>query len=329
MQRDYFVEGTERLVNPVTAGSVHFLQQFFGTLPKGVQRRVMSRSSKTTPYMGFVVDPYALFVFWEVRDVHKAESMLPDGFHLAKTRAFEGDEERFYAIQGFFRVRTSVFWGSRAELYLVARSERTGLLSWVIVDYLSDTVSYDQASGLRAPSAPHSVVTTTADGRVVVDVRDQKGERASKYDVTLNGTTMRRLDERLWLEGNLSIGYGPQLSPEDPAVFSLTFRPEEMTEALDVPTSALEHASTSWHDEMLEEAPARVVCFPFAQHLLCDSPGSASETGSVEELRLKAEGVDFDKVASFSMASTRKAVVASALASLALIAGLVVALALK
>lgn len=329
MQRDYFVEGTERLINPVTAGSVHFLQQFFGALPKGIQRKVMNRSSKTTPYMGFVVDPYALFVFYEVRDVQKAKSMLPEGFSLAKAQAFEGDEERFYAIQGFFRVRTSVFWGSRAEFYLVARNERTGLLSWVIVDYLSDTVSYDRAFGLRAPSAPHSVVTTTADGRVVVDVRDQKGERASKYDVVLGGATMRRLDERLWLEGNLSIGYGPQLSPDDPAVFSLTFQPEEMDEALDVPTLALESAFTNWCGEILDEAPAYVVCFPFAQHLLCDSPGSVSEVRSIEELRRRAGSVDFNKVAAFSMASTRKAFAISALVDVVLIAGLAVALALK
>ncbi len=329
MHRDYFVEGTERLINPVTAGSVHFLQQFFGALPKGVQRKMMNRSSKTTPYMGFVVDPYALFVFYEVHDVQKAESMLPEGFCLAKARAFEGDEERFYAIQGFFRVRTSVFWGSRAEFYLVARNQRTGLLSWVIVDYLSDTVSYDQSSGLRAPSAPHSVVTTTADGRVVVNVKDQKGERASKYDVTLGEATMRRLDEHLWLEGNISIGYGPQLSPDDPAVFSLTFQPEEMAEALDVPTLALEHASTNWCGEILEEGPTCVVCFPFAQHLLCDSPGSASEMESIEELRHRAGSVDFSKVAAFSMASTRKAFVASALVNVLLMVGLAVALALK
>ncbi|MDO4807702.1 MAG: hypothetical protein Q4A07_10685 [Coriobacteriales bacterium] len=329
MHRDYFVEGTERLVNPVTAGSVHFLQPFFGALPKRIQHKVLDRSSKTTPYMGFVVDPYALFVFYEVRDVQAAESMLPEGFSLARARAFEGDEERFYAIQGFFRVRTSVFWGSRAELYLVARNQRTGLLSWVIVDYLSDTVSYDRAFGLRAPSAPQSVVTTTADARVVVDVKDPKGERASKYDVSLRGATMRRLDERLWLEGNLSIGYGPQLSPDDPAVFSLTFRPEEMTEALDIPALALEHAFTSWCGEVLDKDPACVVCFPFAQHLLCDSPGSASEVGSIEELRRRAGSVDFNKVANFSMASTRKAVVGSALACALLIVGLVVALVLK
>lgn len=66
------------------------------------------------------------------------------------------------------------------ECYLMAEDMRSGLLSWVIVDYLSDTISYDRAHGLRAPSAPRSVVTTTCDGRVLVDVQDAESPGARR-----------------------------------------------------------------------------------------------------------------------------------------------------
>ena len=35
MDTDRFAKGTERLVDPVTVGSIHFLQQFVGLVPRG------------------------------------------------------------------------------------------------------------------------------------------------------------------------------------------------------------------------------------------------------------------------------------------------------
>ena len=36
-----------------------------------------------------------------------------------------------------------MFWGCRVELYLVAENTRTGMLTWVICDYESNTINYD------------------------------------------------------------------------------------------------------------------------------------------------------------------------------------------
>ena len=204
MDTDRFAKGTERLVDPVTVGSIHFLQQFVGLVPRGVQRSLLTRSSEASPYMGFVVEPYAFFLFYEVADQQRAAALLPEGFRLCKASVFEGDRPAVYAVFGFFRVHTSAFWGARAECYLMAEDMRTGLLSWVIVDYLSDTISYDRAHGLRAPSAPRSVVTTTCDGRVLVDVQDAESPARAAFDVPLEGAEMRPLDRRFWVEGNLS-----------------------------------------------------------------------------------------------------------------------------
>ena len=51
MDTDRFAKGTERLVDPVTVGSIHFLQQFVGLVPRGVQRSLLTRSSEASPYM--------------------------------------------------------------------------------------------------------------------------------------------------------------------------------------------------------------------------------------------------------------------------------------
>ena len=317
------------MVDPVTVGSIHFLQGFMGMLPRAAQNAMLERSSKKAPYMGFVVEPYATFLFYEVTDVERAARLLPEGFRLARSRPFAGEPEAHYAIISLFRAHTSAFWGARAEFYLVAEDERTGLLSWVIVDYLSDTISHDRAGGLRGPTAPGSVVTTAADGHVVADVADERGERAVAIDASLAGARMRPLDARLWVEGNLSVAYGPELSPGDAGVFALTFDAEEMSEALDVPLDGLRISWMTWYSDLVAANPARVVCFPFAQHLLSDSPGAASGYTSVDELDRAVREVDFRSIPRISLASTRAAMLAGTAASLLIIVGLAVALAAR
>lgn len=328
MDNEDFAKGTEKLVDPVTVGSIHFLQQLYGMLPLPVQRTMLDKASETMPYMGFVVEPYAFFLFYEVADEARASAMLPDGFRLAKASVFDGDEPACYAVMSFFRVHTSAFWGARAEFYLIAEDERTGLLSWVIVDYLSDTISYDRAHGLRAPSVAGAVVTTTSDGSVLVDI-DGEHEGRIAFSASLDRARMRSLDQRLWIEGNLSVGYGKALSHDRGDVFSLTFLPEEMMQALDVPLGNLVVSSAGWHDDLVASEPSRLACFPFAQHLLSDSPGRASRHTSERELSKAARAVDFDELRPFSVGSVRAGVVAGTVATLGIIAALAIALVRK
>lgn len=322
MRNEEFAKGVERMVDPVTVGSIHFFQQFYGMLPSAVQRKMLASASETTPYMGFVVEPYAFFLFYEVTDEVRASALLPSGFKLARTAVFEGDEPVCCAIASFFRVHTSAFWGARAELYLIAEDERTGLLSWIIVDYMSDTISYDGAHGLRAPSAPHSVVTTSSDGRVLVDMQAADDGRRMAFSASLAGARMAKLDWRLRIEGNLSVGYGRQLSDGSADTFSLTFFPEEMTEALDVPLGNLAMECAAWHADLLAAQPVRLACFPFAQHVLSDSPGHASGHATEEELVRAARSVDFERLQTFSIKSARKGMAVSAAVTLGSIAAL-------
>lgn len=324
-----FVKGSERMVDPITVGSIHFFQQFANLIPRKLQCRMLENMSTSTPHMGFVVEPYATFLFYEVADMQMAETLLPPGFRLAQTRAFEGDELACYAIVNVFRAHTSAFWGARAEFYLLAEDERTGLLSWVMVDYLSDTIGYDRGLGLRQPSAPGTVVTTTADGSVLVDLADHGDKRHVSFELPLRNGRMRPLDERLWIEGNLSVAYARQLSPHDAGVFSLTFPTAEMHEALDVPVQDLHMYDMSWYAKLLAPHPATVVCFPFAQHLVCDSPGASSGHANAEELERAAATLDFSAMPQLSIASAKRALTIGAAASLFLIVGLTVLLLLR
>ncbi|MBQ9003786.1 MAG: hypothetical protein IJ087_18225 [Eggerthellaceae bacterium] len=327
--KNRFLHGSEKLVDPMTVGAVHFFQPLFAMLPLSLQRRMLEGASSKTPYMGFVVEPYAMFLFYRIADHERAQALLPDGFKLARSRVFEDGSEEHYAIVSLFRVHASTFWGSRAELYLIAENQETGLLSWVIADYLSDTVSYDRANGLRGPSAPGAVITTSADGRVVVDLSDTRGERAVAFDAKLANAALRPLDARLWVEGNLSVAYGPKLSPDHAGTFALTFTPDEMTEALDIPLDDLRLERMTWHDDMLEDAPTCVACFPFAQHLLSDSPGSGSGYASTDELEKAVASVDFDSIPKFSTPPVRKGLVVSTVMTAALVGVLAIALATR
>lgn len=288
-----YAYGSERLIDPIKVGKVHYLQGFLKMLPKSWQRKIVTHASKKSPKMGFVVEPYAFFLFYEIADVNKVNTLLPPGFEVTKSRVFAGDEERYYGIASIFRLHTGTFWGARSEFYVIAKNVETGLMSWVILDYVSDTISYDQKHGLRSAEAKRAVVTTTCEGKVLADITNQADERRIACEASLLHPKLRALDEKLWIEGNTSIAYGRELASSGD-LFSLTFMPEEMREAWEIPLSDVEVKEISWYPEVLGGELARAVCFPFAQHMLADSPGTSTFYGSKSALRQAAESTKFD-----------------------------------
>ncbi len=147
----------------------------FGKLPAGVQKWVVKRAVRDGRYIGFVVEPYSYSLAYEVEDEAAARAGLPPGYELVPTAMFEGTEPRYSDILAPFDVHTSVFWGNRVERYLIAENKTTGLLSWVIIDYESNTISYDPGQGFAGSTTCHSVVTTAHSGDLVVDVKSAHG----------------------------------------------------------------------------------------------------------------------------------------------------------
>lgn len=289
--------GVERLVDPMMVGQTHYMQTKLSKLPKFLQKKIIKSTTKKAGMMPFVVEPYCFFLFYEIPDPTKVEKFMPEGFRPAKSAVFEGGPEKYYGIVSMFRIHTSVFWGARAEYYLVAENTETGLLSWVMMDYISDTISYDERSGLKSPDVKGAVMTTTCEGDYLCDMKTLGGEKLVKCEATLKNAKMHPLNQRLWVEGNTSIAYGRLAGEADGDLFSLTFMPEEMKQALEIPLADVRvakaaTATTGTFGAKLE----RAACFPYAQHMLSDAPGIHTHYGSEAALRKAAESIDFEKI---------------------------------
>ena len=78
MKKYKFTLGVEKLINPISVGTLHFLEGFNEMLPNNIQKKLVDKSSKKNPLMGFVVEPYCYFLCYEIKDVEHFQSLLPD-----------------------------------------------------------------------------------------------------------------------------------------------------------------------------------------------------------------------------------------------------------
>jgi hypothetical protein len=296
MDKYRFTKGVEQLVDPIEVGSIHFMQFFNNLMPKSIQKKLVENSSSKTSSMGFIIDPYAYFLCYEITNIEYAKELLPRGFSLVKAKIFEDDEPKYYSIFGCVNARTSAFLGLRVEFYIMAEDDETGLLSWIIIDYDSNTISYDKKKGLSNPNASASYITTHYDGTLVTSVVNKEENRSLIFNSDIKDGVMKPLDQRLWLEGNLSIGYGKNIVGDNKYIFSLKFDPNEVKEALEIPLSSLDLKVNNWYKDLYKETPAKLVCFPYAQHFISDSPGFSSNIKNKEELIKAVESTDFSKI---------------------------------
>ena len=165
-------------------------------------------------------------------------------------------------------MHTTVFWGSRVEFYIIAKNKKTGLMSWIIADYESNTISYDPGSGFLGPSTQRSVITTSYAGDVIVDVLGENSANQIELVANILDGKMSPLHQRLWVEGNLSVDYGGELEGDDAKPFGLVFDPKEMEQALNLPLEAVKIEHNTFGAGMLAPQPFEAACFPFAQHFL-------------------------------------------------------------
>ena len=294
-----YAKGVEKMVNPMDVGTTHHMQKKLSRLPTFIQRKIVTAAAKSATKMGFVVEPYAFFLFYELGDPAKVMKYLPDGFEPVECSIFDGDKPKFYGNATIFRLHTSAFWGARVEFYVMAKNTKTGLLSWIILDYISDTISYDKKHGLRSPEVEGGVVTTTCEGDFVAEMISSLGRGKLETVADLTHHKTRKLDEQMWIDGNTSIAYGREIGGEDGSLFSLTFFPEEMDKAWEIPLTDVREAKITFFPEVFKGKLDKAVCFPYAQHMLSDSPGRQTHYGSRELLLAAAMNVDFSKMKTF------------------------------
>jgi len=265
-----FVTHTERMVSPKAVAGLYGRAEMLARMPMPLQRWIVAHA-RGEEYMGFVVEPYCLFLAYEVRDEAAAARLLPPDYRLVPTAMFAEEEPRYCAILGAFNIHTSVFWGARVELYLIAENTRTGMLTWVICDYESNTINYDPGEGFSGATTSRAVITTSHTGEVIIDVRSKDRPNHLEVTAAVPRGTMRALDQRLWIDGNLSVDYGGRLMHVGSDPFGLIFDPGEMAQALSIPLDAVEVAQNTFDPQFRADEPFSVACFPYAQHFLTTS----------------------------------------------------------
>jgi len=192
-----FVTKTEALVKPRDVTAISFLGEFNKILPRSLQAKVMKAGSAKAPYMGFIVDPYCLFLAYAIRDEAAARLLLPEGYDLAEARIFKDQRPVPLAIVGAFSVRASAFTGTRLEIYVTARRRSTGQLCWIIAEYETNTNSYDPMNGFSGYTAEPAVLTTTPHGELVADFRALESCRSFSVSADLQAGRWRELDPEL------------------------------------------------------------------------------------------------------------------------------------
>jgi hypothetical protein len=278
-----YIKTTEKMVVPAKVASTTQGSAILRKLPLGLQRYIVNRGARANPYMSFVVEPYSVFLAFEVTDTTRAQRVLPPDYSLIPSAMFRDTPKRPCAIVSAFNVHTSVFWGSRVEFYLIAENYKTGLLSWIIVEYESNTHSYDPSQGFIGPSTSYSVVTTSYLGEILVDVASAQSGNSIKLDADLKNGVLTKLDQRLWVEGNLSVDYGGELQ-QCTKPFSLVFDPKEMAQALKIPLDDILLCTNTFGAGLLDPKPFEVACFPYAQHFVTTSVPTATTMRTAEDL---------------------------------------------
>jgi hypothetical protein len=279
-----FIKSVESLINPMEVSNLLFFQKLKGLLPGAVLRRLLYRASKNTPYIGFAIDPYSLFLFFRLSDIKLAKSMLPDRYELSKTSLFTDDEPDYYMGIGNLSTRASTFWGTRMEVYLIATDKRTGLLSFIFIDILSNTIIAMPSKGISDPNCTKAIFTTNSKGNVFLDIQEKKTNRRLSLTGSLKRGKTRKLDQRLWLLGNTSIGHSKKFTKGDDNPFAVIFDPAEVYDALDIPPEDISITENTLFPGLTRKEISAVICFPFAQHYIADSPGCYTTVKDREDM---------------------------------------------
>ena len=268
-----FIRHVEGLIDPKEVSYLYFYQNFKRLLPRSLFKKLLNKTSKKTPYMGFVIEPYSLFLFFKLKNIEKAKSLLPERYVLKKSRIFADEEPDHYLGMGIFNTRASTFWGSRLESYLIAEDKETGNISWIFLDILSNTIIYIPAIGVADRNCKNAIYTTSSKGDVLLDFKEDKTNRQLILTGNISNGKMRDLDQPLWIIGNASVGHIKKYSEKDDDPFAVIFDPAEVEKALDIPLEDIQLKFNTLFPDLAEPELRKVLCFPFAQHYIADSPG--------------------------------------------------------
>ena len=291
-QEEYrnFAKKTESLVKPKDVTAISFLSSFSASLPKKTQHKFTKSGQKRIPYMGFIVDPYSLFLSFKIENTSAAQEMLPDGYELADTSFFKNDAKIPMAIASVFTARTSGFIGMRIEFYIIARNKETGSLSWIICDYETNTNSYDPKNGFCGYTCDPAVFTTTYSGELLVDIKNPTNNKEFVVSVDLEKDGSKELDHSLWIDGNLIVDYGGELKSEFSEPFSLLFDPNMVKEGVNIPLDQVSIKANTYLGNIIDPVkPVNALIFPYSQHFIIKQDLPKYAVKNQEDLELQTK----------------------------------------
>ena len=280
-----FIEKTESLVKPRDVTGISFFSDLNRRMPKKIQHAFMKNGKKKVPYMGFIVDPYCFFLSYKLENTSEAQKMLPEGYEIVKVSLFKGDKKAPMVIAGVFSARTSAFIGMRAEFYIIARNKESGMISWIIADYETNTNSYDPKNGFTGYTSDPGLFTTTPFGELLVDIRNSKKNKEFAVTVDIKKGETLELDECLWIEGNLSVDYGGEVKGDTSEFFSLIFDQNMMKEAVKIPLEDVTIKANSYLSNLIDPLkPTNAVIFPYSQHFIIKQDLGKNDLQNQKEL---------------------------------------------
>ncbi|MFX1599027.1 MAG: hypothetical protein ACFFB6_00360 [Promethearchaeota archaeon] len=254
-------------------------------MPRFLFKKLLIKTSKKTPYMGFVIEPYSMFLFFKLKNIEKAKSLLPERYELKKTRIFADEESEHYLGMGVFNTRASTFWGSRLESYLVAKDKETGLISWIFIDILSNTIIAVPSVGVADRNSKNAIYTTSSKGDILLDFKEDTTDRQIILTGNITNGKMRDLDQPLWVLGNTSIGHSKKFSDsKNDDTLAVIFDPAEVEKALEIPIEDIHLKVNNLFPDLAEPELCKVLCFPFAQHYIADSPGCRTYIKDINDM---------------------------------------------
>jgi hypothetical protein len=327
LTEEKFIERVEGLIDPEEVGDLGFIQKLKVLLPKALFKRALFRTARKYPYIGFVIEPYSLFLFFKLKDLDRARSLLPARYELAPSRIAADEEPGYYHGMGILNTRGSTFAGVRLESYLIARDRETGLVSWIFIDIFSNTLISLPRDGVVDRNSRRALFTTNSRGDVFVDIAEDATGRRLRLRGSLSRGVRKPLDRPLWLGGNTSIAYTPALAGGIEAPFAVIFDPAEVDTALEIPVADIDLRENGLMPGLAEAKPAKVLCFPFAQHYIADSPGRRTYVKDEAHMEELYRGfASRPGMKTFATAGIKKLLLAGALLSVAGNIGLALAL---
>ncbi|MFP4364871.1 MAG: hypothetical protein ACLFR1_13495 [Spirochaetia bacterium] len=311
-----FIKQTEGLIDPAQVSDLYFFQRFRNFIPAPLFKKMLIKTSRKTPYMGFVIDPYCMFLFFKLKDIERAKNILPDRYELVKSSVFDDEKPEYYHGMGIFNTKASTFWGTRLESYLIAKDKETGLVSWIFIDIISNTLIALPKPGVADRNSSSAIHTTNAKGDIFIDISEDRTGRRLRLTGNITRGKRRGLDQPLWIGGNTSIGHSRELSEGKDDPFAVIFDPIEVETALDIPLEDVQLQENTLFPGLAEAELAKVICFPYSQHYIADSPGCRTYIKDTEDMIKNYKKVaDLKDVRPFSTKSIKRLFFASIILS--------------